>query len=118
MLVFVYGTLKKGQGNHGLLERNKARFLGQVLTDPKYTMIKPCPSWPGVIKGGNTRILGEVYEVDSLNPLDYLEGFNEKRPDESLFYREQILTQYGSAWIYIFNHYEPNKVYEKLDGVW
>jgi gamma-glutamylaminecyclotransferase len=75
MRVFVYGTLKKGFGNHGLLENSK--FVGAAITHCKY------PMWcSGVfpymadVQGVGKLIFGEVYEVDekTLNRLDVLEG--------------------------------------------
>jgi len=70
----VYGTLKKGHGNHSLLRT--ARFIGEGVTEnPDYVMYDgPFPyvafQYPG------KRIQGEVYEVDdgTLNRLDDLEG--------------------------------------------
>jgi gamma-glutamylcyclotransferase (GGCT)/AIG2-like uncharacterized protein YtfP len=90
--VFVYGTLKRGQRNHGVLEQSiaagKAAFKGVAMTaQPHYLMVEfnsrssPGKKSPGVYKaeklgreGGY--ILGEVYEVDgeTLNALDRLEG--------------------------------------------
>jgi gamma-glutamylaminecyclotransferase len=73
MKIVVYGSLRKGLGNHRLLEGSP--FLGNVLTDPSYTMIH-MGGFPGVIAQGNTAIRGEMYEVDqeTLQDLDRLES--------------------------------------------
>ena len=42
-------------------------------------------------------IKGEVYCVDDLTPLDFLEGY----PDH--YNRKQIDTVYGPAWVYYYN---------------
>lgn len=71
--VFVYGTLKRGEGNHGLLEDE--RFLGEAVTGCGFTMTTlGCPY---VIMVGNDVIKGEVYEVDDekLVWLDRLESY-------------------------------------------
>lgn len=80
-IVFVYGTLRSGQGNHRRLAR--ARFLGEAQTAPRYTLISI--GCPGLLEGGETAVFGELYEVDSstLASLDQLEGhphFYERRP--------------------------------------
>ena len=71
--MFVYGSLRKGFGNHYLLERSN--YLGEALTDAAFTMLH-LGGYPGVVRAGSTQILGEVYEVDdkTLSRLDRLEG--------------------------------------------
>jgi gamma-glutamylaminecyclotransferase len=73
MKIVVYGSLRKGFGNHRLLEGST--FLGNVLTAPSYTMIG-LGGFPGVIALGSTAIKGEMYEVDdeTLRDLDRLES--------------------------------------------
>ena len=75
--VFVYGTLKRGHGNHRLLE--SSTFLGKAQTTGKWTMVGTGMPFPYLLKydeanGGN--VLGEVYEVDgnTYADLDNLEG--------------------------------------------
>ena len=72
-ILFVYGTLKRGQRNHGLMR--EARFLGEAITFPDYTLLD-LGSFPGIIAGGTTAVHGELYEVgpDLLARLDRHEG--------------------------------------------
>ncbi|MBZ0272685.1 gamma-glutamylcyclotransferase [bacterium] len=72
-ILFVYGTLKHGQRNHGLMR--EARFLGEAITAPHYTLLDLGP-FPGLIAGGNTAVHGELYEVEPklLVRLDRHEG--------------------------------------------
>ncbi len=72
-LVFVYGTLLSGEGNHGLLAR--ARRLGSATTHADYELFD-VGGYPGMVVGGRTSIRGEVYGVDDviLSRLDTLEG--------------------------------------------
>lgn len=72
-VLFVYGTLKRGQRNHGLLR--VARFLGEAVTVPLYTLLDLGP-FPGMIPGGTTAVHGELYEVEPelLARLDRHEG--------------------------------------------
>ena len=71
--VFCYGSLKRGFGNHRLLDTST--FVGEAITEARYTMI-PLGFFPGVIQSGNTSIRGELYDVDevTLRRLDRLEG--------------------------------------------
>lgn len=88
--------LKNGKVNHGVLA--KSQYLGNHVTDPKYTMYD-MGAYPCITLDGNTAIHGEVYEVDSLRRTDILEGY-------PVYYnRTEIETEYGTAWVY---HYYPN----------
>jgi gamma-glutamylcyclotransferase (GGCT)/AIG2-like uncharacterized protein YtfP len=78
-LVFVYGTLLSGEGNHGLLKT--ARRIGVDATQPRYEL-RHLGGYPALVRGGTRSVAGELYEVDAptLFALDKLEG----HPD---FYR-------------------------------
>ena len=103
-IVFVYGTLKWGFGNHHLLE--KAKFMGEYTTDKKYDMIN-LGAYPAVICGGKTAIKGELYLIDEEieKRLDWLEGF----PDH--YKKTELNTPHGKAFMYI---YPPSKNYEHV----
>ena len=76
--VFVYGTLKRGHGNHALLETS--RFLGEAATLKTYWMITT-GVFPIVLDAvpegfaAPLAIAGEIYHVDdaTLQELDGLE---------------------------------------------
>jgi gamma-glutamylaminecyclotransferase len=73
-LVFVYGTLKRGYWNNGLLSR--AKFLAEGTTVPD-TFSMYDGGFPYVTKDGICRIRGEVWEVTdalTMENLDRLEG--------------------------------------------
>jgi gamma-glutamylaminecyclotransferase len=81
MKVFVYGSLRAGFGNHGLLEGSE--YVGKAFTAPAFTMLH-LGGFPGIVQSGGTSIVGEVYKVDddTLRNLDRLEGhpsFYERR---------------------------------------
>lgn len=71
--VFVYGSLKKGFGNHQLLERGDAKFVGDAQVSG-FQLFSLGP-FPAVVPGNGT-VSGEVYEVgpETLAALDRLEG--------------------------------------------
>lgn len=77
--VFVYGTLKKKHGNHGVL--NRAPFIGDGITNSReFTMFDggfPYVSDQFSDSKDNGSVVGELYEVTSditMSNLDRLEG--------------------------------------------
>jgi gamma-glutamylcyclotransferase (GGCT)/AIG2-like uncharacterized protein YtfP len=72
-LLFVYGTLMRGESNHGQLEA--ARFAGAAQTAPAFTLVDLGP-YPAMVAGGRDAVAGELYEVDdaALARLDLFEG--------------------------------------------
>ncbi len=71
--VFVYGTLKRGYGNHRLLEGSL--FLGEALTKGEFTLYDG--GFPYLKENGFSQIKGELYQVDdeTFERLDHLEGY-------------------------------------------
>lgn len=94
-LVFVYGTLKRGQLNHKLLYPIQPIFGVAQGFD-----IHAGPQFPFAIKGQG-RIKGEVYEVDdkTLALLDKLEGV----PTLYQRVKAKVITYKGDleCWIYV-----------------
>lgn len=82
--VFVYGTLKKGFYNDYVLGKSEGKFIGEGVTDPCFTLVSLC-AYPAVLDKGTTTIKGEVYEVKTLEHLDWLEGYPE-------FYNRKVIT--------------------------
>lgn len=80
-LVFVYGTLRNGYGNHRLIAHAQARggahFVGFGMTAMPATLVNV--GWfPAIttLDEGPCPVVGEVYRVDdeALRDLDRLEG--------------------------------------------
>lgn len=71
--VFVYGTLLAGEPNHRVL--GGAKLVADARTEPAFELRDLGP-FPGLVRGGQHAVLGEVYEVDAptLAALDRLEG--------------------------------------------
>lgn len=78
-LVFVYGTLKSGYGNHRCLSEFGATFVCDARSlRPDYVLTRGAfPYCLPVEPGDGTRIIGEVYAVSApcLARLDMLEGY-------------------------------------------
>lgn len=102
-LVFVYGTLLRGESNHGLLD--EAEFLGEATTSDEYVLVDLGP-YPAIVPADEahaTRITGEVYAVDDagLVELDHLEDAPRlyQRVEASFGWNDQ--SGGGRAWIYV-----------------
>lgn len=109
-LVFVYGSLKRGYGNHGfLVDQN---FLGVAKTSESNFYMVSLGAFPATIRHeSGKKITGEVYEVDeqTFKSLDQLEG------QGSLYSRnkEMFDLQNGKkveAWIYLMPRQIANSV--------
>lgn len=103
--VFVYGTLMKGERNHEVMRRAGGVFIGNAETIPEFDMTSYRGAFPAMMIGGSWSIRGEVYEVDSLEPLDILEGY----PD--FYYRTQTPITVGevqyNCWFYYVPKLQP-----------
>lgn len=104
MLVFVYGSLKRGLHNHSLLERHGAKYVGNDVVSGRLVNLG---AFPGLVPfQGNWIVRGEVYIIDNkaLSALDYLEG-------HPVFYKREvvILPIFGPAWVYYYQHAKDMK---------
>lgn len=100
MKVAVYGSLKIGHHNHGVL--GDSRLLGQDVLEgwDMYNL----GAFPGIVKGEGA-ISVEVYEVtpETARRLDALEGYQEDNVANSLYIRHEVMTTYGRTSLYVFN---------------
>lgn len=120
-LVFVYGTLMRGECRHAALADQE--FLGTAVTQPHYRLYD-CGSYPGLVEAAidsGNRIAGEVWRVsaDCLARLDEIEEVDEglymrgtvalekfpsdsqfEGPVEAYFYRQDVSTfeDLGTGW--------------------
>jgi gamma-glutamylcyclotransferase (GGCT)/AIG2-like uncharacterized protein YtfP len=76
--VFVYGTLKRGCGNHHLIASQQ--FIGPARTPAGFTLFS-LGDYPGMVRapGDTAGVSGELWTVDAgcLLRLDKLEGVAE-----------------------------------------
>lgn len=112
-LLLVYGTLKRGYGNHYRLK--DAEYIGERIVGP-YTMYH-LGGFPAITKEQTSPIQCELYRIndEQLASCDRLEG----TPD--FYYRDTVKTDKGEdAFIYFYASplalKERCKVIE--NGVW
>ncbi len=94
-VIFVYGTLRRGEGNHELL--GTSTFLGEARTVLGFHL-RDLGAFPGMFRGGSGTVAGELYAVDAatLAALDRLED----HPD--FFQRTEVaLSPGGTADAYL-----------------
>ena len=102
-IVAVYGTLREGLDNHGLIAECKRIGLGWLTGYRMHNL----GDYPGSVytHDDRFRIRGEWYKIsdDVLASLDQLEGYDPKTPDNSLYIRKSVFSPYGRGWVYVYN---------------
>jgi len=109
--VFVYGSLRQGCGLHTYLSGSK--FLGERKTNKEFSLFSLGP-FPAMVKGGNTKVIGEVYEINSktLSILDRVEG----HPD---FYVRTLISLDDDTSVFSYLLPEvPSGVEKVISGDW
>ena len=102
--VLVYGTLRQGEGNHGVMQRANGVLQGTLYLD-NFRMWTLHGGFPGVEYTGNEddAVFCELYSVDNMDVLDMLEGYDAHNPDRGLYNRMEVDTELGKAWVYTYN---------------
>ena len=107
MLLFVYGTLMRGERNRGDLEVVGAVFQGVHKTEAGFRMYHHPGDFPAVVAGGDGRIVsgklwGEVWAVsgEGFEYLDSRERFCDDTGAPTGLERMEIQTPYGPAQMY------------------
>lgn len=107
VLYAVYGTLREGWSNHGYYLKGKSEFLGELKTDPSYTMVGKGAGFPFVAQGGDTSITVEIYRVNDesvIRGVNGLEGYKYERGDSRNWYDTcDVETPWGKANMFINN---------------
>lgn len=119
MLLFAYGTLKRGGKYHSYLE--EASLVAEQAT-AKGTLYDTKLGYPAMILSGTDEIQGEVYAIpDVLWPaLDYLEDYS-GGAETDLYdkLKIQVQTEQGELESVIYVAKDENLLKEKIeDGCW
>jgi gamma-glutamylaminecyclotransferase len=99
-LCFVYGTLRRGHGNHAVMRQAGGAFLGNAVSVRKFPLVIKGLPYLLDLPGQGEPVTGEIYRIPEKGweLLDRLEG----HPD---FYRRRVesFVLHGSpvqAWVY------------------
>lgn len=118
-LVFVYGTLKRFNRNHFLLETSE--FVGKASTEPRFKLLSAYGNAFPYLAPGDKSIIGEVFSVDdlTLQQLDRLEGYREGSKNNH-YNRELIPVTVGGevmdALVYTPNDLEMLSHLKEFEG--
>ncbi len=111
-VVFVYGTLLRGESNHFRL--SAARYLGEARTAPSFDLVD-MGGFPALIEGGASSVSGEVYAIsrDTLSLLDELE-------DHPSFYCRQpvVLSDESVVMAYVLPRRRAGRLPRIVSGSW
>ena len=113
LLLFVYGTLKRGERNHPLLMDEK--YLGDTGTSPNYLLVD-LGRYPGMVKKphGGFSVQGELFEI----PYKLILELDKIEDAPFLFNLELITLADGSkAFSYLYKQsIEGGRIHS--EGVW
>ncbi|WP_312212492.1 gamma-glutamylcyclotransferase [Pseudescherichia sp.] len=93
MRIFVYGSLRRKQGNSHWM--TNAQWLGDHSVEDY--QLYSLGHYPGAVPGPG-HVLGEVYRIDA----ETLAELDELRTAGGEYKRQLIQTPYGSAWMYVY----------------
>ena len=88
MLLFVYGTLLRGEDNAPRIAH--LPFVGDDSTPPAFSLVNLGP-YPGLMNGGNTAVKGELYEIAE----EHLPALDEFEEHPHLYRRDTLLLASG-----------------------
>ena len=120
VLFFVYGTLKKGWGNHNYCLKG-AEALGDFATEPIYTLYDG--GFPIVERDGDTSIKGELYRTsdeEQISATFSLEGCpsRTKGHPNNWYDIDYLETPHGKAVIFVMPKGKSRRTEALTNGVW
>jgi gamma-glutamylcyclotransferase (GGCT)/AIG2-like uncharacterized protein YtfP len=112
VLIFVYGTLLRGEANHPQL-MSDAAFVRDACTEARYELVD-LGGYPALLEDGHTAVSGEVYEVDDVL-LEQLDVFEEV---PFLYQRKPIRLADGYVDAYVMPREQAVGAPRITDGDW
>jgi gamma-glutamylaminecyclotransferase len=111
VLIFVYGTLLRGESNHP--ELSDAAFVRSARTEARYELVD-LGGYPALLEDGQTAVSGEIYDVNSalLARLDRFEEVPE------LYERKPIALVDGRIEAYVLPRDRADGAPRIVDGDW
>jgi gamma-glutamylcyclotransferase (GGCT)/AIG2-like uncharacterized protein YtfP len=89
MKIAVYGTLRKGEVNHALMNHVGAKYVETRTVDGLEILVSKSLGFPVAIIKAGSRAVVEIYEVaeSNLSALDRLESYRPSDMDGSMYHR-------------------------------
>lgn len=118
-MVFVYGTLRKGDSRFGVPTFVELVHPEAILEGFQLVHLG---GFPGIIPGKG-RVKGEVHLYSTFDVLDHIEGFRKDNPEHSLFRREKVMVELPlgkelQASTYTFNGRDRGDMHVIKSGDW
>lgn len=123
--IFVYGTLKKGFKLDGQCTTKRKHIIKNVNTSGTLFNLGP---FPGAKFNTKNVVIGEIHIFEdiknTLQQMDYIEGYDSKNKINSLFIRRKINVfnknnKKIKAYAYEFNFDKYNiKKFQIKSGIW
>jgi len=111
VLIFVYGTLLRGEANHP--ELSDAAFVRSACTEARYELVD-LGGYPALLEDGDTAVSGEVYDVNSAL-LARLDRFEEV---PALYERKPVALIDGHIEAYVMSRDRAGGAPRIEDGDW
>jgi gamma-glutamylaminecyclotransferase len=111
MVIFVYGTLLRGEANHAQL--GPAQYLAEAETAPRYELVD-MGHYPALLEGGTDAIRGELYEVPD-SWLAHLDVFEDV---PTLYERKDIALEGSQALGYVMKREVAGTAPRVASGDW
>ena len=120
-LVFVYGTLKRGHGNHTVMQWAGGKLVGPATRN--CAQLYRVAGFPGLVETNNPDdvVIGELYMVDDLSPLDGLEGYRPENENDSMYLRRSRNVMTVDGWevmshLYVWNESVDPETQPLIEG--
>src|SRR5579859_790866 len=98
-LLFVYGTLRKGERAFRMMEGSTSLGEGTIQG-----AIYHLGAFPGLKLTGDSVVVGELYEVEGLHKFDHYEGYPIMYERKKVPVQVKGLADPVEAWVYTFNY--------------
>lgn len=104
MKIAVYGTLRKGEVNHALMNHVRAKFIETKTVNGLEILASNTLGFPVAVIKASAKAVVEIYEVaDSQLPaLDRLESYRPDDLDRSMYHRVALPSD-SSVSVYVGN---------------
>lgn len=121
-LIFVYGTLCQGFGNHRVIQHETTKYLGEATSPAAYTLYDG--GFPITERGGEVAIKGEVYEVNDketlldVYALEHYSGTPTKDGGKNWYDVDKIPTEWGVAEMFVQAKGQSGRTLTVESGDW
>jgi gamma-glutamylcyclotransferase (GGCT)/AIG2-like uncharacterized protein YtfP len=111
MLIFVYGTLRRGEHNH--VELGPARYVGEAWTAARYELVD-MGHYPALLEAGQDAVRGELYEV----PDSWLASLDLFEDVPTLYERKPVALAHDHALGYVMRREVAGEAPRIESGDW